>query len=288
MIKNPKVSVIIPAYDAEKTLIQCLNSVLNQNYKNYEVIVVDNNSADKTKEIIKEFQNKSKKVKYVFEEKKGRGAARNSGIKRAKGKIIVMTDSDCIVPKNWIFEITRPIIKENESAVMGSEKPLTENYWTKNIQKANSEFIKRNLKGKYISHIDTKNFAIKTSIAKKLMFDSNLGAFEDFELYLRLKKITKIKFNPSIIVGHNHKNSFVNVADTNFNRAYWTTKIYEKYKNTEFKNEVMFESILLKNFLLFPLWMVLQFIKRPIGEAFFIFVSEISWRTGLIWSLIKR
>ena len=52
-MKNPKVSVTIPVYNGQRTLRHCLSSVLNQTYKNYEVIVVDNNSTDKTKEIIK-------------------------------------------------------------------------------------------------------------------------------------------------------------------------------------------------------------------------------------------
>jgi len=56
-MKNyPKVSVIIPVYNGEKTLARCLNSVLNQTHSNYEVIVVDNNSTDKTKEIINKFK----------------------------------------------------------------------------------------------------------------------------------------------------------------------------------------------------------------------------------------
>lgn len=285
---KPTVSVIIPVYNAEKTLKQCLASVLNQNYKNYEIIVVDNASTDGGKDIIREFQKKSKKIKYIFEEKEGRGAARNAGVKKAKGKIIVMTDSDCIVPKNWIKELTKPIIYENEYVVMGFEKDLIKNFWTKNIQKANWKFFKRNLHGKYISHIDTKNFAIKSPIIKKLMFDSSLEAFEDFHFYLRLKKIARIRFNPSILVGHNHQNSLIDVVKINFNRAYWTVKIYRKYKNTKYGNEIMFGSISFKNFLTFPFWMIFQFIKRPVGEAYFVFVSEISWRLGIIWGIIKK
>lgn len=290
---NPKVSVIIPVYDGEKTLKQCLTSILNQTYKNYEVIVVNNNSTDKTKDIIKEFQkkkkSKNKKIKYLFEKQRGRGVARNTGIKKAKGKIIAMTDSDCIVPKDWLEELTKPIIYENESVVMGFEKDLIKNFWTKNIQKANWKFFKRNLHGKYISHIDTKNFAIKSSIMKKLMFDSGLKAFEDFDFYLRLKKIAEVRFKPSIMAGHNHKSSFIDVIKINFNRAYWTTKIFDKYKKDfVIKNEEMFESVSFKNCLTFPFWMIFQVIKKPTGEAYFIFVSEISWRLGIMWSIIKK
>ncbi len=101
-MKNSKVSVIIPIHNSEKTIKQCLTSVLNQTYKNYETIVVDNNSTDNSKSIINSFQNKNKEIKYFFEKRIGRGFARNKGLKEAKGEIIIMTDSDCIVPQNCI------------------------------------------------------------------------------------------------------------------------------------------------------------------------------------------
>lgn len=84
-MKNyPKVSVIIPVYNGEKTLARCLNSVLNQTHSNYEVIVVDNNSTDKTKEIINKFKEEDSKIRYAFEPYRSRGAARNKGIETAK------------------------------------------------------------------------------------------------------------------------------------------------------------------------------------------------------------
>lgn len=288
-MKKPKISVVIPVYNGEKTLGQCLSSVLNQAYEDYEVIVVDNNSTDRTKWIIKEFQKQDTKVKYVFEAARGRGCARNAGINNSSGDIIAMTDADCIVPQDWLELLTLPIICENESAVMGGEKNLIKNYWTINIQNADSQFISRNLNGKYIYLLDTKNFAIKSSIMKNLMFDCRFENFEDFDFYLRLKKIAKIRFNPSVTVAHNHKSSFKEATKLNLNRAYWTVKIYKKFAmDKEIKKEPMFESISMKNLLSFPFWMMWQFLTKPIREAYFILVSEISWRLGIIWSLIKK
>jgi glycosyltransferase involved in cell wall biosynthesis len=286
--KETLISVIIPTRNSETTLKQCINSITNQTYKNYEVIIVDNNSTDNTKSIINEFQKNDKSIKYYFEEIQGRGQARNAGIKHAKGKTIAMIDSDCIAPKNWLKEITNPILKENEMVVMGGEEDKIKNYWTKNIQFANSRFIQRNLNGKYISHLDTKNFAIQADLMKKFMFDPKLKFFEDFDLYLRIKKISKIRYLPELKVMHMHKNSFNNVIKINFNRAYWCYKIYKKYKNEPgVKKEPMFESISFKNFFSFPFWMILQFFTKPSGEAYFILVSELSWRGGLICGMIN-
>ena len=288
-INNPKISVIIPVYNGEKTLRKCLKSILNQTYNNYEVIIIDNNSTDKSKDIIKGFQSKSKKITYVFEAHRGRGSARNAGIIKAKGEIIVMTDSDCIVPNNWIQELTNPIVDKHESAIMGSEKDLINNYWTKNIQKANLDFVKLGLRNNYVSSIDTKNFAIEAPIMKRCMFDSTITALEDFEFYLRLKKFVRIRFLSSVKVGHNHPSSFSALVRMNFERGYWAKKIYDKHKKrTGVKNETMFTSISLKNFLLFLPSMVLQFINEPIQKAYFTLVADTSWRAGILWSIITQ
>ncbi|MFH1308287.1 MAG: glycosyltransferase [archaeon] len=284
-----KVSVVIPVHNGEKTLENCLNSVLNQTYKNYEIIVVDNNSTDNTKKIVDKFKRDSNKIKYFFEKKIGRGATRNTGIKNSKGSIIVMIDCDCVAPSHWLKELTKPIIDGEEEIVMGGEKDLVGNFWTKNIQEANLRFIKRNLRGKYSGHIDTKNFAIKSSIIKKFMFDSEIGNMEDLDLYLRIKDRYNILFLKNADVGHYHRNSFLDFIKTNFDRSYWVFKIYEKHKSRE--NPIaypMFDSLNFKNLFLTPLWVMLQFFKKSFKEALFIIVSELSWRVGLLIAYFKK
>ena len=93
--KNPTVSVIIPTYNRAHLISRAIKSVLNQTYQDFEVIVVDDGSTDNTEEVIKEFQKKDERIKYVRHEKnKGGSAARNTGIKAAKGKYIAFLDSD--------------------------------------------------------------------------------------------------------------------------------------------------------------------------------------------------
>ena len=101
-MENILVSVIMPIYNAEATLKMCLNSVANQDYPNYEIILVDNNSNDSTKNIIDDFQKKYKNIKYFFEKQKGVGKARNLGISGANGQVLCFIDSDCVAPGNWI------------------------------------------------------------------------------------------------------------------------------------------------------------------------------------------
>lgn len=287
--KVPKVSVIIPVYNVEQTLKDCLASLVRQTYDDYEIIVIDNGSIDKTREIIEGFRSNYPRVRYLLEPKRGRGAARNAGIRASSGEIIAMTDSDCIVSENWIAELVKPIAQEDETAVMGFQKDLLKNYWTKNIQKAEWEYYKKISCAKYISFIDTKNFAIKSSVLKGLMFDAELKNCEDVDLYLRLKKTAKIRFNPDIKVNHNHRNSFMSVIKIYFDRGYWGIIIYKKYKkNKELRKQLALKDISFKGFFLFPFYAAYQFIKSTPGRAFFILVRGIAWRAGIIYGMIKK
>ncbi len=282
---NIKISIIIPVLDGEKTLGRCLDSLIKQTYGNYEIIVVDNNSIDGTKEIIDKFGSKSNKIRYIFEPQQGRSLARNAGINNSSGDIIAMLDSDCVATDDWLEEISKPIINDNESIVMGSEKEAKNNYWSKNIQDANSHFNDNAFDDKYINHIDTKNFAIKKALMKKYMFDESLKAMEDFDLYLRLKKVSKVRFLKYLKVAHFHKDSLLKYSILQMERGYWVYKIYKKYIDDDHKNERMFQSVSLVNNLMLPLFLVKQLIKKP-DKFIFCLVSELSWRAGIIKGII--
>lgn len=283
-----KISIIIPIYNGERTIKACLKSISSQTYKNYELIIVDNNSTDQTKEIVNKFQIRDQRIHYIFEKQQGRGVARNTGIKCAKGEIIIMTDADCIVPQNWIEELTKPIIYENEKAVMGGEYDLVQNYWTKKIQNASEEFIKINIYNDiYIHHLDTKNFAIKASIIKRYLFDSNIMYMEDFALYVKLNNVCKIRFLSDVKVGHNHRSSMIKWAITNGGRGFWVGKIFNKYKlSHDFHPMVM--SMSLTNWMLFPVWLIYQLFNQAFGNFCFVLISEVSWRVGILLSILSN
>ncbi|MFC1504727.1 glycosyltransferase family 2 protein [Spirochaetota bacterium] len=286
---KPKVSVIIPVYNSEASLTQCLESVIDQSYDNYDVIVVDNNSQDVSNDIIMGFADKNLKIKCVFEPNRSRGAARNRGIKEAHGDIIIMTDSDCIVPGDWIEKMIYPIVNENESIVMGGDKDIIGNFWTQNIQESNRVFFQNNSEGKYIKVLDSKSFAIKADIMRSLMFNENIHNLEDFEFSLRIRDKIKIRFLSNIQVAHYHKSSLKGWLKLNFNRGFWAARIYFLHKEKEYvKTEPMFQSLKLCNFLIWPFWFVYQIIKKPYKKIWFIFISEVAWRSGLLYAMIIK
>ncbi len=106
--KKPLISIIISAYNAEDKIGKCLNSLLNQTYSPIEIIVVDDGSTDKTKEIIKKFTD-NKKTFLLVQKRRGPGAAKNLASKKSKGKILVFVDSDEYPRKDYIEKLTKPI-----------------------------------------------------------------------------------------------------------------------------------------------------------------------------------
>ncbi len=95
------VSIITPAYNAEKYIGETIESVLSQAYSYWELIIINNNSSDDTESIVKSF--KDDRIKYGFEESKGVGFARNKALEQAQGKWICFLDADDILPPNSLL-----------------------------------------------------------------------------------------------------------------------------------------------------------------------------------------
>ncbi|KKT65971.1 MAG: hypothetical protein UW60_C0031G0002 [Candidatus Woesebacteria bacterium GW2011_GWA2_44_33] len=100
-----KVSIVIPTYNEERVIGKCLESLKNQIYADFEIIVVDDGSSDKTLRIIS-----GQKVKALRQKHKGPGAARNLGAKHANGEILVFVDADMTFDKNFLKNLVKPIV----------------------------------------------------------------------------------------------------------------------------------------------------------------------------------
>lgn len=93
-MESVKVSVIIPVYNAEKYLAECMDSVIEQTLKNIEIICVDDGSADESLRILKEYEKADRRVRILCQENAGAGAARNTGLAAAKGEYLSFLDAD--------------------------------------------------------------------------------------------------------------------------------------------------------------------------------------------------
>ena len=136
-----KVSIIIPTYNEEKVIEECLKSLSHQSYKDLEVIIVDDGSADNTLGIIKNYSPPAGGFNFqtLKQMHLGAGSARNKGVKRAKGEILVFVDADMTFDRDFIKKLVDPILKGKTKGTFSKDEHVSnwDNVWARclNIQK---------------------------------------------------------------------------------------------------------------------------------------------------------
>lgn len=191
----PKVSVIIPTYNRANFIGETIQSVLDQTFQDFEIIVVDDGSTDNTKEIIESFIKKSGKIKYLYEKNSGTCAApRNVGFYNSTGKYLCFLDSDDL----WLPEKLQKQIdffKNSGNEKLGfidcgtliineHGKEIKNNY---NFPKYQGNVYKDFLKYNFV--LSPGSVLIKRSVLENIgLFDENLPSAEDWELWIRISK----------------------------------------------------------------------------------------------------
>lgn len=210
-----KFSLIIPSYNVEKYIKKCLDSVLNQTYTNYEIIIINDGSTDNTSKILESYKS-NKKIKIINQENKGLSSARNLGVSNAKGDYILFIDSDDFIEKE-LLEILNKTIRD-EDLIRFQIRSLDE---TNKIIKEYKEETFNNLNGIEAFNKLSKYNLVELAVCyayKKDTFLKNNYKFEektyheDFGLIpyiiISSKKVTSINY-----IGYNYlqrKNSIMN------------------------------------------------------------------------------
>jgi glycosyltransferase involved in cell wall biosynthesis len=230
---QPIFSVVIPAFNEEKFIAKTLESVLEQDFKNFELIVVDNNSTDKTAEIAKKFG------AIVFSEKnQGIAFARQKGFLNTKGKIIASTDADTILPKNWLSKIFGEFKKDENLVAFGGSCHF---YSGPILVRLASKFLLKSflILDKFFSggwNLMGCNMAIKKEVFFKIGgFNTNLKLNEESEISSRLRKVGKVILDPDFKVktsGRRYRHGLIfglidYIPSTLFR---WTFREYNKFQ----------------------------------------------------------
>ncbi len=191
-----EISVIVAAYNEQAYIKRCLTAILNQTVRDFELLVVDDYSADKTRQRIEEIEDG--RIRYIKNDRNyGVAEARNIGIKQAKGKYIFFTDADCMPTKYWLEEGYK-ILSKNECA--GAEGRTF--YAT--ARTTISDRVVQDLTGRIHSAC---NIAYRKEILDKIGgFNPRYSyCFEDQEIAARILKYGKIIFSEDMIVVHQQK-----------------------------------------------------------------------------------
>ncbi len=130
-VQMPFVSIVMCAKNAGQQLRQTIMSILSQGYEDYELIVVDDFSNDDSFKLLSEIKDDKLKIFTSQEDKPGKKAALTTGIKAAKGSILLMTDADCIpATSHWISSMVTTMIEDNRCEIVLGYGPMKkENYW---------------------------------------------------------------------------------------------------------------------------------------------------------------
>ncbi len=118
-VPNKLISIIVPVYNTEKYIEACLRSIKEQSYRDFEVIIVDNNSSDDSLRLIKKEIKGHKQFSLLSEKKAGQGNARNAGLRRAKGELICFVDSDDLIAKDYLKWLYESMMESDSSLAIG-------------------------------------------------------------------------------------------------------------------------------------------------------------------------
>lgn len=196
MIK--KVSIIIPVYNAEKYIKECITHVLNQSYNDYEILIIDDGSHDSTKFLAKDIANNNNLIRYFYNNKKGVSSARNFGLSKANGEYIVFLDVDDTISPIFLECLVNMIESaDNDCAIVSYTIEQD-----KLISNKNNSVDTENLgEKKYNLLIDSKycvggyvwNKIYKKAILEKynIRFDENISVGEDLLFNFEYFKVSK-------------------------------------------------------------------------------------------------
>lgn len=200
MKNNPKVSVIIPAYNAERFIEACLKSLQNQTYKNIEIIVVDDGSKDNTAKIAEKY------AKVVSNDTNlGEGASRNNGAKASSGEILVFTDADVVVKPDWIESLLHIMNTKSVYVVAGGYCGSVGDSFIERFAFLELQIRRQGL-GENVYTAVTNNFACYRDVFFKCGgFPEKYNTCEDLAFSFILSQQTPIYWNKENGVLHNFR-----------------------------------------------------------------------------------
>ncbi len=191
----PKVSVVIPTYNREDFISDTINSVLNQTYKDFEIIVVDDGSTDNTKQILERF---GSKIKLIEQENSERAISRNNGVKNSSGEYIAFLDSDDV----WILDKLENqvnLLDSNLDAILVYGQSLRIDEKGKKIKTAKRQL--QGFSGDVFENLLMRNFIVSaTPVIRREHFEKTIGfqtkyiPYEDWEFWLRFSLLGKFLF----------------------------------------------------------------------------------------------
>lgn len=235
----PFFSVLIPLYNKENFVQRTLKSLLEQKFKDFEIIIVNDGSTDKSLEIVKSL--KTEKINLLNQQNQGVAAARNNGVEVSKGKWIAFLDADDIWKpehlqelKNCIDELPKAELVSNAYKIKLERSFIKTPVYSKNLSEG-INYIDNYLEYSFIDPLFwTSSIAVKKEIFEALEgFDEDLKTGEDLDFMIRFSQKYKIGYNPTHTITYNR------ITENNLSDAHTLLekkKYIDKHQKEEGKN----------------------------------------------------
>lgn len=243
MNHNPLISIIVPIYNTAKYLPRCIDSILNQTYKNLEIILIDDGSTDNSGQLADKYAKNDKRIKVVHQKNGGQSTARNTGIQMAKGEYINFIDSDDEIEPNFVEELFNLYSPKTSVTVCGHQYRRLKENTSKNLyQSPLRPRRKHESKKAYVLQLLAKdgrmyscnNKLFRTTIIKEhsLTFDQKLNFAEDTKFVLDYLKYAKgeIAYTPKPLYIYNFGTDTSTVKTSSTKWQNWQTS-YQNLKS---------------------------------------------------------
>lgn len=255
-----KVTIIIPVYNSEKYIGKCLDSILQQTYQDFEILVVNDGSKDNSQEVINKYKEKyPDKINAIEQDNKGVARTRNESIKKVKSKYIMFMDNDDYLDKDYIETFVKEIERDNYDAVVGGYRRITEkNKILKTLKLNNDEWSKYMIMAPWAKIYKTE-YLVQNNIT---FLENNLGE----DMYFNLKALLLGKVKCINYVGYNWFFNTQSVSNT-IQKNITQLQVYElinacydmlKDEGILEKNYEMIEA----HFIKYIIWLILFSTKR--------------------------
>ena len=279
-LEKPKVSIIIPTYNSDKTLGECFKSINSQSYPFCEVTVVDNFSTDTTLKIAKKFGAR------IIQRKCNPALARNIGIANATGKYVLFIDSDQVLSSSVAEECVKICENEKVGMIRIPEVFIGKSFWgfCSAVWKNYYEKVEQSYGDSRLIIRDEPRFFIKEQIVRVGMLDPSLLWGEDYDLYEKLKKVGVKEASCASKVYHYEPTSIKGIMIRNLRYGKSMPMFMRQTKKKIF-------SPMLKHALLTFGKVLRSFKKSPTiiaGCAILLFLKTYSMMMGLIIGFIGR
>lgn len=242
---NDLISVIVPVYKVEKYLNKCIDSIINQTYKNLEIILIDDGSPDNCGKICDEYAKKDKRINVMHKENGGVSSARNAGISSAQGKWISFIDADDWVEANFLEVMYKTALKNSaDIALCGYNRIYNTHSEKINVCETDKTYNSREYLIKSLNPQTGFGFChmklIRKECLNNLKFNENLVVGEDAQFNIKLSQnINKAVFCRQALYNYrNNSESVVKKYDSNYANKYLESmKDTKAFINQNYNND---------------------------------------------------